>query len=269
MAALETCGFSEYISPGMGERIPGGYKTLELPSLTVVAREDFLADIESALATGTLYDFARGRPDVLAFKGRGDALAFRALSSGETIVVRRSRHGGLLAPLTGEIFLRPGRAPHELRTAIALQERGVATAQVLGHVRYWTAWAFCRTDVVTRFIPDARDMATLLRDERNPEFRIAALRATVTLMSKLAGARALHPDLNLRNVLISGDAASATAWVLDVDRVELDRASGLEVSRANRKRFMRSANKLQRLEQKVLLSADERALLNSAAQARP
>lgn len=52
-----------------------------------------------------------------------------------------------------------------------------------------------------------------------------------------------HHDLNVKNVLLSRDRGALTAWLLDVDRVELGAANDRAVGAANVERLARSARK--------------------------
>jgi 3-deoxy-D-manno-octulosonic acid kinase len=69
------------------------------------------------------------------------------------VVVRHAWHGGLLAPLTRDLFAPPTRAPHELRVALRLADAGVPTPEVVGlrHVR--RAARARRGDVLTARCP--------------------------------------------------------------------------------------------------------------------
>jgi hypothetical protein len=164
------------------------------------------------------------------------------------LLVRRSRHGGLLARFTGDLFVAAGRAPRELRTSLTLTQRGVRTPAVLGYVVYPAFAAFSRIDVLLSFIPESRDLATLLLQERDPATRRQAISAARVLLASLARAAALHPDLNLRNILIGRDAGQQVAWVLDVDRITFDTAGENEIMSMNLRRLLRSIRKLQRTE---------------------
>jgi hypothetical protein len=230
----------------MGDHAPPGYKKVEMPIAGAVVLASLVDDFADALRAGTLYDFARSRSDATSFRGRGDAFAFRAPLSGEQVLVRRSRHGGFFAPVTGQIFFKEGRAPRELRTSIELRQRGIPTPEVLGYAVYPVAALFCRVDVAVRFLPDSRDLASIMADADDSATR-AALTATVDLMRTMSRARVLHPDLNLRNILVARGEQGAAAWLLDVDRVRFDRVSEDEVWLANMARFGRSLLKLQRL----------------------
>ena len=49
---------------------------------------------------------------------------------------RRNRHGGLFAPLTGDLFLSPTRAPYELAASLNLLSVGVPTPAILAYATY-------------------------------------------------------------------------------------------------------------------------------------
>jgi tRNA A-37 threonylcarbamoyl transferase component Bud32 len=151
------------------------------------------------------------------------------------VVVRHSRHGGLLAPVTGDLFLPPTRARHEWTVARRLADAGVPTAEVLAYAIYRHGPLFFqRADVVTREITGARDLAASLA---TPE----AQEAVEALLAAMARTGAVHPDLNAKNVLLAERHGALTAYVIDVDRV-VWRSRG--VDQANRSRLRRSIAKL-------------------------
>ncbi len=146
------------------------------------------------------------------------------LPNGPEVVVRHSRHGGLLAPLTRDLFLAPTRAPRELEVALRLRDAGVRTPDVLAYAVYSAAGPLCRADVVTARVhgvalPAAWASAV---DSRQ---RHAIADAVGALLGALRDAGAHHPDLNARNVLVAPTGDELIAWVLDVDRVQFRRSS--------------------------------------------
>jgi hypothetical protein len=203
----------------------------------VVCLTDCVDAVRAALGGGTLHTWAATRPDRRELRGRGVAYAV-SLADGTDVVVRHSRHGGLLAPLTRDLFLAPTRAPRELATSLRLRAAGVLTPQVVAFVTYPAGPLFRRADVATRLVPDGRDLAAVVADARGD----AWIGATGALLRALARAGARHPDLNLKNILLS----PAGAWVLDVDVVALDVPRDV-AARANWARLGRSLTKWRRL----------------------
>jgi hypothetical protein len=83
----------------------------------------------------------------------------------------------------------------------------------------------------------------------------------------MAIARARHPDLNLKNVLIARDQnARFEAYLLDVDRVWFDRAGSERATAANLRRFSRSARKWHRERGIPVVEADLLALAATVAE---
>ncbi|MDQ8164152.1 MAG: lipopolysaccharide kinase InaA family protein [Gemmatimonadota bacterium] len=189
----------------------------------MVARTD-LHDLVCAVLRGaTLHAWAAAQPGAQAMQGRDTAWATR-LPNGPEVVVRHSRHGGLLAPLTRDLFLAPTRAPRELEVSLRLRAVGVSTPDVLAYAVYTAAGPLCRADVVTARVHGVA-LPAAWASAVDPAQRQAVAEAVGGLLSSLRDARAHHPDLNARNVLIAPTGNGPTAWVLDVDRVQFGRSA--------------------------------------------
>ena len=248
-----------------GSPAPPGYERLVRPGMETVARTALAGPVSEALSAGSLYDYAAHHPEARPLRGRGVAYAVPLPDGATRVVVRRSRHGGLLASLTGEIFLAPTRAPHELAVSLRLAREGIPTPEVLAYSTYEVAPFLRRADVATREVAGARDLATTLDGERDAAAVRDALRVVAKLLARMAMAGVRHPDLNVRNVLIAPDEnGHREAWLLDVDRVWFDTPRHPRVREANLSRFARSARKLQEREG-LPVGDGEMALLASLA----
>lgn len=223
---------------------PDGYAREELRGTVIVAQRGQLNAVRTALDSGTLYEYAAQHQEARSLSGRGVAYA-APLPNGERIVVRHNRHGGLLAPLTGDRFFAPTRAPYELATSLRLLSFGVPTPEVIAFTVYRASPLFRRSDVATREICDSSDLATVLTTAPASE-RHEALESAAALIGLLSACGALHHDLNVKNVLLVHDGA-LVAYVLDVDRVEFGRPGDSRVTERNLDRFMRSARKWREL----------------------
>ncbi|MEP6691155.1 MAG: lipopolysaccharide kinase InaA family protein [Gemmatimonadaceae bacterium] len=227
---------------------PPGYSRVRAPGrATLVARTTHLEAVRDAMDGGTLYEYASHHAEARAIAGRSVVYAV-PLPDGETrVVVRHSRHGGVLAALTGDRFLAPTRAPHELACALRLARRGVLTPEVIAYATHPAGPLLRRADVVTREVPNARDLDRALTDADDDGARRAMLDAAAELLRRLAAAGARHPDLNLKNILIAADDDGALeALVIDVDRVWFAAGSAAAVGDANFRRLARSARKRRR-----------------------
>ena len=224
-----------------GPSPPPGYESSVVGRAQLVARAELADDVRAALGNATLHAWASRQPGARAMEGRATAWATR-LPGGAEVVVRHSRHGGMLAPFTRDLFVAPTRAPHELSAALRLAAAGVPTPEVLAYAVY-PAWGpFARADIVTRLLngvalPEVWP-ATLTVDHT-----WVLVEAIAKLLELLRQAGAHHPDLNVRNVLILNAAYAPAAVVLDVDRVVFGAPGDVELAERNLKRLLRSMGK--------------------------
>lgn len=227
---------------------PAGYLPFMVRETGGMALIPLVPDLHELLREGTLYDYAARHPRARALSGRATAWAVPLPDATTHVVVRHGWHGGLLRRVTGDRFLAPTRAPYELRTSLALRERGVPTPEIVAYAVYPAGPLLRRSDVASREVPRAKDLAVTLVGTPVRAVKEAALEATATLLARLADAGARHADLNLKNVLLepAGDGAFS-AWVLDVDRVTLHDGGDARVPALNHARLARSAGKWARL----------------------
>jgi hypothetical protein len=101
--------------------------------------------------------------------------------------------------------------------------------------------------VVTREVVDGADLASVLMEfDRGPK-RETALEEAAALVAALSRAGAHHPDLNLKNILVTGMNSSeqnaSRAHILDIDRIRFHVPGDPIVTRANINRLERSIRK--------------------------
>lgn len=222
--------------------LPAGFERLLLGHAIAVARSDIAPHIRQALvgsdgARTTLYEYAARHPAARAMQGRAATYAVPLPQDSGRVVVRHNRHGGLFAPLTGDLFFTPTRAPHELAVSLALTQAGVATPEVLAYAVYPPGGILQRSDVCSREIPRSRDLAEVITKGTEGE-RQRALVSAAHLAAMLARCGARHHDLNAKNILLT----DGRAYVLDVDRVVLGTDPDVAL-RGNLARLERSLRK--------------------------
>ena len=221
---------------------PSGYVRKLIGDTTVVAHGSVLTYFEEMLHRhATLYAWAEAQPRKRAMQGRTTAWAVALPEVDVGVVVRHSTHGGLLAPVTKDVFRNP-RAPDELRRSWTMRHVGIPTPRILGYALYpLLGGQFSRADVVTREVPDSADLERVLTADEPRFDRTACIDATVTLLRRLARTWAYHPDLNLKNVLLSpSEGAEPIAYALDVDTL---RFAEKHAEWMNVARLLRSARK--------------------------
>jgi 3-deoxy-D-manno-octulosonic acid kinase len=239
--------------------LPPDFETWTFSGGSSAARRDVADAVRQALATsGTLYRWAETQPGRRVFVGRGPA--FGVTLGPAPAVVRHARHGGLLAPLLGDLFVGATRFHHEAALSRRLAEGGVRTPAVLAGVRYRAGPAH-RADVATAAV-EGRDLFELFFGDAPPTGaeRAAVLDATGRLVRRLHDAGFVHPDLQLRNVLVAGSASpAAEAWLLDVDTCREIGRDGDAARARNLERFYRSWAKWNALRGLRLTAADRAA----------
>jgi hypothetical protein len=227
--------------------LPPGYTALELERGTAVVLDALATPLASALRAGSFYGYAAAHPAARVLRGRGAAYAVPLPDGVTRVVVRRSRDGGLFAPITGDRFFGRTRAPHELDVALRLAHAGVPTPQLLAYAIYPAGPFTSRADAVTREVPASADLVATLASRAPGSTSRPILRAVAELLAALSRAGARHPDLNMRNVLIAhANADEIRAMALDVDRVWFDTPGSRHVTERNVRRLARSARKVAR-----------------------
>jgi 3-deoxy-D-manno-octulosonic acid kinase len=220
--------------------IPPGHDSFTVRGAEVVALAGHAEAVRTAMARGTLHEYAAASAGARPLTGRAIAWA-TTLPDGAKVVVRHSRHGGRLASLTGDLFLRPTRAPGELARSLGLSAAGVLTPEVVAYAVYPAAGPLARADVVTRFV-EGHDFPDAWRMAADEPQRNLLLAATAVLLDSLSRAGAEHPDLNLKNILLTS-GREPVAQVLDVDRVRFGVPGSRVIAERNLARLNRSARK--------------------------
>lgn len=208
---------------------------------------------------GSLMAAAESDASATLLAGRGRVALVTAPDpwGDERWVVRHYHRGGSVARFLGDRYLRLGtpRPFRELRALEAVRSRGVPAPEPVG-ASVHTRGLFYRGDLVTRWVPESVDLATLLFDPGTPTVPAAAavgvegtaaMRAAGRLVRLLHERGVVHPDLNLKNILLAPGDPEPRALVLDLDRASLH--SGGVPARKRRRmvaRFWRSARKWER-----------------------
>lgn len=219
-----------------------GYEHIRMGRTRALVATGFGNVIRDVLESRTLYEYAEATTEVQPLRGRAP-VHVTVLPGGPMVAVRHVMRGGLLGRFVKDSFLPPTRALRELFNAARLALAGVPTPQVIAVVTYASGLVLRTSDVATRYIADGADLAAVLGDARNDGQRRPLLDAVGTLLARLAHAGAQHPDLNLRNILITSGHEGYLAHVLDVDRVRFNPGDEPLVARANLDRLEQSLRK--------------------------
>lgn len=224
---------------------------------TVFARPAFLPEFMTLVRDyGTLYGWAASQPQPRALRGRAPVYVATLPAVGRAVVVRHAWHGGLLAPLTSDLFRKPTRAAQEVANSVELRARGIPTTDVVAYALYRAPLGLVRVDVATAYVDDTADLGMIIAGLAPAVDGDGALRATLDLLVRLARQGVVHPDLNVKNILVraprqaamgqtSSSQVTPEALIIDVDVVRFNVAPREAMAR-NVARLTRSMHKFKR-----------------------
>jgi len=220
--------------------VPSGYAVHRVADSWLVLQRDHTADLVQlrlghTSSRDTLFETGPVR-------GRGRAPSI-SLGRGLRIVLRRYRHGGLLAPLTRSLIWGPQRATSELRVCIAAERAGAPVPRVLCLAAWPVLGPLWSALIGTEEITGALDLVQWLREAQSPQTRYHLARQVGAAVRKLHDAGIEHRDLQLRNILVRG--ASQDVVIIDLDRARFHQDDGVPARRRaqNLGRLARSAIK--------------------------
>jgi 3-deoxy-D-manno-octulosonic acid kinase len=184
------------------------------------------------------------------------------LGDGEWMVVRRYSHGGVFRSLTRYLYLFGSRSFREVGLTEEVRSRGIPTIQPIGAIHHCIPPFFYRAYLLSLEIPSARDMTHYLAeigphpDGETLSVKRRIIRSAGMMLKQFHQAGFFHADLQLKNILVSGDHL----FLIDFDRsyrkemlsgrertknlfrlnrsVEKWKRKGLTITRGDRMRFL-------------------------------
>jgi len=237
------------------------YERFEVGGARVIASVKCSASVRGVLEREGLYEFAARQPDAVPLVGRAPVFAVNLPGECGRVVVRHNMRGGWMAKISKDLFVLPTRGFRELVASLRLRASGVSTPEVVAYVSYPKNVVLRRSDVATREIPNGHDLSVALAKITDHVHRVMVLEAIVKLLKALTQAGAHHPDLNLKNVLLTaGEGPGLDAHVLDVDRVRFSSPGSPLVAKANLDRLIRSLRRWRDLHELPYSAEDEEFL---------
>ncbi len=229
---------------------PSGFVLVQLPTgpawLRPKSKEPILHLWKKLNPKLPLRIVASRHPQRRLYPGRAPVTALPCPGLGE-IIVRPCLHGGFWGKLAQDLYCGSHRARREIDLAQKLHQEKVPTPYILA-VCFYPAGPFYRIDVLSSFVPDSRDLASFLSTRPSPLQRRRAFVAVRKLLHHCTQHGIRHPDLNARNILISGlTTPPISAWLLDVDAIRRESEPASNLATANRNRLLRSLLKRARL----------------------
>ena len=142
------------------------------------------------------------------------------LREGQRMVLRRYLHGGLLRPVTRDLYALGFRSFRELALTEEIRSAGRPTIRPIGAVQQSVIFPFYRAYLFTLEVPGARDLIQFFQDiGSHPVGEVLALKRKIIrsagrLVRQFHDSGFFHADLQLRNLLI----ADHQVLLIDFDR---------------------------------------------------
>jgi 3-deoxy-D-manno-octulosonic acid kinase len=245
---------------------PAGYARGTAGDATFYAPHDDLPFVAGIIASTSLYQYAAQQATAQQSAARsmsGRAAVHVLATPRDTWVVRHYQRGGAMAGLMGDRYVGTAvpRPFAELLVSEQARARGIATPQVTAAVVY-AAGMFYRGDLATSYIDNASDLAALsLSDDAWAlEERVAAWRAAGAMLRMCFETGLVHPDLNLKNILVQRTKTGLVAHVIDLDRAYMDNSLSKHRRMRMLQRFDRSRLKIERSTNRTVTPDEQRAL---------
>ncbi|MBW3628783.1 MAG: hypothetical protein KY464_05730 [Gemmatimonadetes bacterium] len=165
------------------------------------------------------------------------------LGGGERVLVRAYRRGGMMRHVNGGRYFLGHRAFDELRATEHAAASGVRVPVVIAALERAARPGYTAA-LVTRWIPGGGELsAWLVGKDEGAAARV--LHESGEQVGKMHAAGVAHPDLNLRNLLVTQLAGDPRVYLLDFDRARLFAGAVPGARRArDLRRLARSARKL-------------------------
>lgn len=148
--------------------------------------------------------------------GRGQAHLIQA--GGQALVLRHYRRGGWIARLSPDRYARTSvansRAMREYALLRLMRSWNLPVPQPVA-ARHWSHGWLYSADILVAMIPDTRNVAQMLSQERPPA---QAWHRLGSAIRQLHDHQVFHSDLNCHNLLLDG---SGQAWIVDFDKCAL------------------------------------------------
>jgi 3-deoxy-D-manno-octulosonic acid kinase len=199
-----------------------GTLTIRSSTYHLDANAELLEVLERAgLTNADGFDAALRSARALA-GGRGPQRLVELPGAAAPLRLREARRGGALGGLFSNRFRSPRRVGRELALWLALRGRGAPLpVPVAAFSR--RRGLFWESHFGTLDRDESVDGLAWLRASPSRSALLEVAGALATALRRFHDAGGLHGDLNLRNVLIEGDAKGLRCWLIDLGSARLSR----------------------------------------------
>jgi 3-deoxy-D-manno-octulosonic acid kinase len=171
------------------------------------------------------------------------------LEEGRRMVLRQYSHGGLLRAITRNFFVFGARSLRELVLTEEIRSCGIPTIPSIGAIHHRILFPFYQAYFLSLEIPRAIDLIQFFNEIGSPpspenlSLKRKTIQSAGLLVRQFHQAGFFHGDLQLKNILITGDQL----FLIDFDRSYRKPSLSIPERTKNLLRLNRSVEKWKRL----------------------
>ncbi|MDR4507717.1 MAG: hypothetical protein MRJ65_05685 [Candidatus Brocadiaceae bacterium] len=142
--------------------------------------------------------------------------------SGDRLIIRSYRHGGLFGKLFGGIFFNTQRPLNELSINEIALRKGVPSAEVIAVTKKNVWGCFYTANFISKEVSGAIDLIQFFKESSSDSIqkhKKSILYTLAKLVRKMHDAGIYHADLHLKNILLKQNPnGEFHAYIIDLDK---------------------------------------------------
>ena len=228
--------------------IPGSYFPIRKDKVILVLKEEYRDDLlEQGIEN--IETFLQTHRETSKYLHGRTPHPSVSLKDEKRMVVRQYSHGGLFRIFTRDLYLFGARSIQELALTEKIRSRGIPTIQPIGAIHRSVLLLFYKAYLLSLEMSDAKDLIQYFQEigPHPPRERLLLKRKTIRsaglLVRQFHEAGFFHGDLQLKNILVSGEQL----FLIDFDRSYQKDVLTANEKKKNLLRLNRSVEKWKRL----------------------
>jgi len=228
--------------------IPASYSSIRQGKVFLILKDDY-RDHLLQQGIGDIGTFLQARSQFSKYLLGRTPHPSVSLRDEKRMVVRQYSHGGLFRVFTRDLYLFGARSIRELALTEKILSRGIPTIQPIGAIHRSVLLLFYKAYLLSLEISGAKDLIHYFQEVGpNPSLeRLLHKRRTIRsaglLVRQFHEAGFFHGDLQLKNILVSGEQL----FLIDFDRSYQKDELTADEKKRNLLRLNRSVEKWKRL----------------------
>jgi tRNA A-37 threonylcarbamoyl transferase component Bud32 len=199
-------------------KIPPSFSMIEKRKVTLLLKNEY-KNLLLKQGIDDLKAFLKNRQTSHYLKGRTLHPSI-PLEKGKKMVLRKYSHGGLLRTITGNLYLFGARSFRELALTEEIRTSGIPTIPSIGAIHHLIFKPFYQAYFLSLEVPQAMNLIQYFQEigahpsHENLFLKRKTIQAIGILIRQFHQSGFFHGDLQLKNILVSGDQI----LLIDFDR---------------------------------------------------